>query len=654
MIAALRVIVRSLRRSPGFTLSAVLCIAIAIALSTSMAAILDAVKHPYVPFREPDRLASVAHFGGNLRQITQSDWRETLTSASFVEAVTFTAFGHVLVESGHFSDDRLVSFVTPDYFSLLGVAPSSGRFLSAAGEDEVVISDELRRAAFPGRKSALGSSLVANGRIALGATPSVVARHAIAESLVLAILGCASGLLLAIWCMNLVTVYRPTGLRWLGILDPHLSWRVFAFAAFASLATAFAAAIVPVLRIARVDPGEVLKAGAATMTRVARRRDTLVIAQLALSLMLLFCAGILTKSAIRVKQYEFGYDPYPLAKAEVFFLKDSLNTDSTFRDLVQQASRIPGVQSATFVGSVGVERGIITADEHNDSIGVMIKRGATVVDPAFFRTVNLSVTSGRDFQYGDEESGAAIIDQETARKLWRGDSVIGRSLKLGDPRSSRPWLRVVGVVKMVRLGMPTDPGLQPEPGVFVVQKTLPRGGAVLVRSATPPMAANELRQLLRERLRLRGRNYYSRVLTWTADREDTLSARWFMAALFAVFAGFTLLLSLAGIYGTLSYSVSRRMREFGVRSALGATDVQLRKLVLAQAAIAILAATAIGGPGGILAARLLDTWLYGVWYSDVTVLVAAEVILMLTSFCVCLPVMRRAARLQPSHLLREL
>ena len=777
---SLRLILRSLWRSPGFTISAVLCIAIAIALSTSMAAILDAVKHPYVPVKEPERLASIAHFGGGSRQITQPDWRAALGSASFVEAVTFTAFGRVPVESGNFMDDRIVSFVTPDFFPLLGVKPVTGRYVSASAEnDAVVISDDFRRAVFPNRKKAIGSPLYANGRsytvvgvapagmgfvdlwvpfppsegkewapryhplirlkkgvtppavdaelkaigkrldesygggtrpiglrldtfrpdpqnfrrfhaalaaaglivllvaggnvaslllarslerrpehvlrIALGATPSIVARNAIAESVLLAIAGCALGVLLAVWCMNVVSAYRPTNLSWLGILDPHLSWRVFAYALVTSLVTAIAAAIVPVIRIARVDPGEVLKAGAGTMTRIARRRDTLVIAQLALSLTLLFCAGILTKSAMHVKRYDFGYDPQPLAKAEIFFFNDSLNKDSTFRDLVQQASRLPGVQGATFVGSAGAERGIVTADEHTDSVGVMIKRSATVVDPAFFRTVNLSVIAGRDFQYGDEEEGAAIVDQEAARKLWRGDSVVGRYLKLGDPQSKAPWIRVVGVVKRMRLGMPSDPDLPPEPGVFVVQKTLSRSGEILIRSANPPMAANALRQMLRERLRLRGRVYYSRVSTWTADRESTLSARWFMAALFGVFAGFTLLLSLAGIYGTLSYSVSRRMREFGVRTALGATDTQLRKLVLAQAAIAILAATAIGGPGGILTARLLvDSWLYDVWYSDVTVLLAAEAILILTAFVVCIPAMRRASKLEPSALLREL
>lgn len=749
-----------------------------------MAAILDAVKHPYVPFDNPERLAYVARFGGPRVSISEADWRETLGSASFVEATTFTVGAYSLVESGDYANDRIMRFVTPDFFTFLGVKPQDGRYFGGSGDNEaVVISDRLRRAAFPGRKSAVGGTLsvgnrtytvigvtpagferaaqsdlwfllsgrpgttgsiapnlnplirirpgvrpgnvreevaglakrltekyvggnaaiglrldsfrpdpqnfrlfhaalaaaglivllVACGnvanlllaralerrpehvlRIALGALPMQVARQAIAESLVLATAGCVGGMLLAVWFMNIVAAYRPTNLEWLGILDPHLSWRVFAFAASASIMIAVASAVVPMIRIARTDPGEVLKSGAGTMTRVARRRDGLVIGQLSLALTLLFCTGLLAKSALAVARYDFGFDPTPLANAQIYFLKDSINTDSAFRELVGHASRLPGVRSAGFQGWMTTERGIVTADEHTDSAGILIKRSAAVVDPGFFQTVRVPVIAGRDFLPGDVESGAAVIDEEAARRLWHGDSVIGRHLKLGDQRSARPWLRVVGVVRLARLGVPSDPDLPPEPGVFVVQRELPRGGNILVRSDAPAIAANGLRRLLREHLRQRGRNYYANFSSWASDSDARTSARGFMAGLFAVFAGFTLLLALAGIYGTLTYSVSRRMREFAVRSALGATTAQLRKLVLNQALIAILAATAIGGPAGIFAARLLDSWLYGVWYSDATVLLAAEALLILTSFVVCLPALQRTGRLAPSRLLKEL
>jgi ABC-type antimicrobial peptide transport system permease subunit len=433
-----------------------------------------------------------------------------------------------------------------------------------------------------------------------------------------------------------------------------LNWRVVAYATIASVLIAAASAIIPMLRIARADPGEILKAGAATMTRTASRRDALVVVQLALALVLLFCTGILVKSATSLAKYDFGYDPGPLAKADIYFLKDPVDTDSAFRGLVTQAARLPGIEAATLIASVGLERGMVTADEHSDSLGVLVKRSVRAVDPSFFRTLRVPVIAGRDFQPGDEVHGAVIVDQEAARKLWRGDSVVGRTLKLGDPRSARPWLRVVGVIKAARIGIANDPYVLPEPGIFVVQEQLGRGASIVVRTATPPVAANDLRRLLRERLRSQGRNYYSTVGALKEGFESMLSVRWFMASLFAVFAAFTLALALAGIYGTLSYSVSRRMREFGVRRALGATDVDLRKLVLIQAAIAILAAIAIGGPAGLMAARLLDAWLYGVWYTDAVVLVAAEAVLIVTAFVVCIPAMRRAASSASGSLLREL
>ena len=747
-----------------------------------MAAILDSVKHPYLPYKEPERLAFVSSYGGGGREITVADWREALQSASFVEGMTFTAGAHGLVETGSYSGERLMTLVTPDFFSFLGLKPLSGRFpgTAAADDDAAVISDELRRVAFPGDKSPIGATvsvedrtytivgvapagvdqrselwlplasynpsvtspprlspliriragsspdavrqelqqtakrldasygggprpvilrldpqrrdplrfrpfhaalaaaglivlLVAGGnvanlllarsmerrpeqvlRVALGAKASDVARATLLETLVVAIVGCIVGVLLAIWCMNIVAVYRPTGLQWLGTIDPRLSWRVVAYAAGAAIVLAVASSIGPLTRIARVDPGEVLKTGAATMTRVARRRDSLVILQLALALVLLFCAGLLAKSALNIQRYDFGYDATPLVHADIMFPPGSINADSAFRELVVHAAALPGVTKASFEGSAGLPGGAVTADEHEGPRGSLIKRSVSIVEPNFFRTLGVPVIAGRDFQPGDVQAGAAIVDLEVARKLWRGDSVIDRALKLGDHESTGRWVRVVGVVRMARFAVPSDPHMPPEPGVFVVLSSLPSSGSIVVRTASPAATANGLRYLLRDHLRLGGRRYLARVEAWTADVESRVEARWFMSALFAVFAAFTLLLALVGMYGTLSYSVSRRMREFGVRSALGATSIELRKLILAQAAIAILAATAIGGPAGMVAGRLLDSWLYDVWYSDVAILLIAEAVLVSTSFVVSMPAMHRVRSLDPSRLLKEL
>jgi ABC-type antimicrobial peptide transport system permease subunit len=274
------------------------------------------------------------------------------------------------------------------------------------------------------------------------------------------------------------------------------------------------------------------------------------------------------------------------------------------------------------------------------------------VGAEFFSTLGVHVIAGRDFIAGDGEAGAAIIDERAAEALWPGESPIGHVLKLGDGRSTRPWLRVVGLVPRITLQLNSDPDLPSEPGVYVTQQSSNNIGEVIVRSDTPAITAAMLRRMIRQTFpKSIG---WSHVEIWSNSFDSVLSSRQFMAGLFIVFAGFTLLLALAGLYGTLSYAVTRRMREFAVRGALGATDADLRRLMWSQMMVAILAGTAIGGPAGMWAAKSLDAWTYDVFYADAGILLMAEGILIGTALLACLGPARRAGRVDVSRVLREL
>ncbi|MGI9077704.1 MAG: FtsX-like permease family protein, partial [Gemmatimonadaceae bacterium] len=251
---------------------------------------------------------------------------------------------------------------------------------------------------------------------------------------------------------------------------------------------------------------------------------------------------------------------------------------------------------------------------------------------------------------GDRAAGAAIIDENAARRLWPGESPINRVLKLGDSRSSRPWIRVVGVVRPFRLHMTSDPDMLPEPAVYVIQNPEGRYGEMLVNSATPAKTATNLRRMIYRTFPLK----WMRLNTWDDLFGSMVASRYLLAWLFATFAGFTLLLALAGLYGPLSYGVSRRLKELAVRGALGASPVALRKLIWTQMLVAILAGTALGGPAGMWAGQALDGALFGLFYVDVTVLVIAEAILVGTALLACVGPARRAGRVNVSAVLKEL
>ena len=489
-------------------------------------------------------------------------------------------------------------------------------------------------------------------RLSLGAPPSALARDAVSESIVLAVVGGVVGLLIGLWAMDLVLASAPRNLNWAGIIMPRMSWRVYAFAFGTSMIIAIVSAIAPALRIMRVDPGDILKQGSGTMTRAARRHDSLVVVQLSLALLLIFCCGSLLKAAVHIRNFQFGYDQRPIIAAHVAFRRDSTGLAPAFDDLVARARELPGARGASTLGSLQVDRNVVSSENANERLGFVLKRTVPLVGPRFFSTLGIRVIAGRDFIAGDGEAGAAIVDEKAAEALWPGESPIGHVLKLGDGQSTRPWLRVVGLIPQVTLHLPSDPDLPPEAGVYVTQTLSNNTSQIVVRSNTPAITATMLRRMIRQ-------TYpksiaWSRVVIWNDTFDAVVSSRVFMSGLFMVFAGFTLLLALAGLYGTLNYAVARRMREFAVRGALGATDAELRRLMWRQMMVAILAGTAIGGPAGMWAAKSLGAWTYDVFYADAELLLIAETILIGTALLACLGPARKAGRVDLSRVLREL
>jgi hypothetical protein len=279
-----------------------------------------------------------------------------------------------------------------------------------------------------------------------------------------------------------------------------------------------------------------------------------------------------------------------------------------------------------------------------------------IVSPDLLRTFGVHVTDGRDFTVGDVgTAGAVIVDEALARRLWPHGGAVGRMVKLGDARSSRPWLRIVGVSRPARFWLPTDPEqLYAEPlGMLYALSNAQdstRTRTVVVRTrANPSTVAVELRRELEAHVPQTG---LSPIEPWAQHFEAEIEARRFIAGLFVSFAGVALALSAIGLYGVLSYAVTQRQREFGVRMALGARRVDVLRLVLHDGFVMVLAGTGVGALLAMWSANLLRYWLYGIPSTDVATLLVTGGVLFSVALVACYLPARHATRADPVEVLR--
>ncbi|MDQ3950304.1 MAG: FtsX-like permease family protein, partial [Gemmatimonadota bacterium] len=492
-------------------------------------------------------------------------------------------------------------------------------------------------------------------RMALGATRGAVARQVLTESAMVAAAGGALGLLVAVWTMGVAVRRMPQELSFVGILQPHLSWRVYVFALVAAAATVVLFGLLPALRASDVDVSEPLKGGAAGTTEGFRRYSFIVMGEVALAMTLLMGAGLLSRAAQRVGEFDFGYDPRSLLRAKLFPPRTRVETGQGFAriydDILERARRIPGVRAAATIAAESPEGNVVTSELAEGGGYEAILGSYRVVTPEALRTLGITTVAGRDFLDGDRASrGVVIVDQAVARRLWPGSDPVGRMIKLGHSRSPRPWLPVIGVAKSAWLGFPHEPYEQHNGTIYVVKADSSPFRDVVVRT-TGDMGGTAM-ALSRAALASWPQLQNVVVEPWLADHQASLVARRFIAALFALFGVVALLLSTVGLYGVLAYAVSRRRREFGVRLALGARPRDVVRVVAHDGAVMVLAGIGVGAFVAMAGGTLLTFWIWDLHPADVVSLVAAEVVLAVAAFAACLSPALRAARADPSEVLR--
>jgi putative ABC transport system permease protein len=496
-------------------------------------------------------------------------------------------------------------------------------------------------------------------RMALGASRAAVVRQMFLECVLITAAGIALGAVITLWGADLLQHRMPREVTWVGMVRPQLSWRVFALGAGAAVASIVVFGLLPAVRVAlAVDVNDPLKDDAGTTTgRHRHRYSALVISEVGLALVLIMAAGLLLRTVIKLAAEKMNFETRTLYTA---WIQQQYKQDSTGRwradtvgaarrrnALFETARNSDQVADIAFAGWYGLRGGGLTA-ELTDTTRLVYAMSYKSVTPNYVTVLGLPILRGRNFLPGDAAGrGVAIIDPIAAQALYRNEDPVGKMLKLGGPATDAPWVPIVGVMRSPS-ALVSNNRMAPPPTVLVARSDTGLRGEMLIRmKSTDPRAPAVLQTRMRE-----ATGSSVRVMPYDYDRQAELVSRWFLAQLFVGMGVVALALAAMGIYGVLAYAVSRRMREFAVRIALGAQPRQLTRMVLHDGAVMLLGGIGAGAFAALAASRYLDAVLIAVMPSDVVALVLSETVLVGVGLAAALAPARRAARANPLDIIR--
>jgi putative ABC transport system permease protein len=498
-------------------------------------------------------------------------------------------------------------------------------------------------------------------RAAVGAGRGRLVRQLLTESFVLA--ACAA--LLGTWMARIGTGalirLAPDTFPRLGEVQVDLA--ALGFALTLALGASVLFGLAPALQISRVQLADGLRQGGkgwSTGARSGTARSAFVVAEVALAVVLVVGAGLLARSLVALTSVDMGFDAERLlvlrTVVPVRSLQDAPRATAFYRELLEDVRSTPGVTTAAAVTSLPTQvrsnggywiEGGPTIDE----TGVSAPQALfTVVTPDYFRTLRVPIRRGRDFTDGDRLGApmVAIINESLARQAFPGQDPIGRRIQCG--LDSLEFMTIVGVVADVRTAGPAQPAM---PELFMPYEQHPGPAAALnlvVRTESDnPLSLTET---IRRKIASRNPDVPVKATTMDATLENAAATYRFRTYLLVLFASVALLLAVAGIYGVMSYTVSQRTPELGVRIALGATPGDIFGLVVGQGAWLAAIGIVIGGALSLIAGRLLEGLLFGVTARDPWSLAGVTVVVLIASLAACYLPGRRAVRVDPMVALR--
>ena len=496
-------------------------------------------------------------------------------------------------------------------------------------------------------------------RTALGASRLRIIRQLLTESLLLSLLGGALGLVFSVWLTRLLIAISPPNTPRFDEIRPDA--RVFIFTITLTVVTGLVFGLAPALQASRSDLTEGLKEGLrgnAGGARSNRLRGLLMVAEIAMSFILLVGAGLLIKSFLHLREVRPGFKTDKLLTMRVSVPPGKYRENEAriqfFQQAINRIQSLPGVQSAGMVLSLplggdtfNVWRGYIregrpATPEESDNAAYL------ATTPDYFRTLQVPLIAGRAFTDRDTDNTAkvVIVNETMARRLWPGQSPIGKHLTIW--RDEKFPREIVGVVGETKRSLDNDPSQQMY--VPYAQDASWSSMSFVIRTSgdpasTSPAVRNEIRSLDKGAPVFNVRTMNDLLATSVAPRRTPM-------LLLSAFAAAALLLAMIGIYGVTAYYVTQRTQEIGIRMALGAQMSDVLKLVLRGGMTLAAIGIAVGLAGAFALTRWMTSLLFGVKPTDALTFIAVAVCLLVTALLACYLPARRATKVDPLVALR--
>ncbi|TMP90751.1 MAG: ABC transporter permease [Verrucomicrobia bacterium] len=498
-------------------------------------------------------------------------------------------------------------------------------------------------------------------RLALGAGRSRLTRQFLTESVLLAVIGGAVGLLLSIAGLRVLKTFIPDTISQAQAIS--IDAKVLVFTGLVALVTGIIFGLAPAMQVSHLDINDTLKEGgrdAAGGTRGNRIRALLVIGEIAVSFVLLMGAGLLINSFMHLRNLHPGFRANDLLTMKIPLSEvkypDKERRSPFYAEVLRRVQALPGVQSAAVAGNLP-----LTYDGDSMPIGI---EGRTdpppdqrpdvilrVVGPGYFSTMGIPLVRGRDFREQDKADSArvVIVSEKTARHFWPGENPIGKRLKPGSTNRNIPWIEIIGVVKDVRQNdFVSEPKMQMYMPYQQLNSFAPN--ALVVRTNVEPLSlAGAVRNAI-----------------WAVDKDQPVSnlrsmdeivseavaRQRFSMLLLGIFAALAMVLAAVGIYGVMSYSIAQRTREIGLRIALGAQKSDVLKMILRQGLRFVAAGLAIGLAASFALTRVMASLLFGISATDPATFVSISLMLIAVALLASYIPAVRAMKIDPMLALR--